>query len=152
MVVRSMRCMRKAASMLALLVASALAQSHDMAPAKAHWSAPEAAAKRANPVPATKASLEQGRQLFKQNCLACHGPTGRGDGPAAASLHPHPADLAIMAGHHPDGDLAWKIANGRGAMPPWKGALSEQQIWTLVTYIRSLSAMESQPSSKEHHH
>jgi hypothetical protein len=25
-----------------------------------------------------------------------------------------------MAAHHPDGDLAWKIANGRGAMPPWK--------------------------------
>jgi len=43
-----------------------------------------------------------------------------------------------MAGHHPDGDYAWKIANGRGAMPAWSGSLTENQIWDLVNFIQSL--------------
>ena len=113
---------------------------HDMGAAQAHWSAPPQAAKRRNPVPSNTASIEQGNKLFQANCASCHGPLGRGDGPTAASLNPRPADLAAMAGHHPDGDLAWKIENGRGAMPPWKGSLSENQIWTLVNYIKSLGA------------
>lgn len=123
-----------------------------VAAAQEHWSAPDAAAKRRNPVPTNAASLEQGRQLFKQNCVACHGPEGRGDGPAATSLKPHPADLAMMAGHHPDGDLAWKIANGRGPMPPWKGSLSEDQIWFLVTYIKTLRATPGMRHDMEHDH
>ena len=133
------------------ILAAALACA---AAAQEHWSAPAAAAKRRNPVPATAASLDQGRQLFKQNCIACHGAEGRGDGPAAASLKPHPADLAMMAGHHPDGDLAWKIANGRGAMPAWNKTLSEDQIWMLVSYIKTLSAPPNsgEGTKHEHHH
>jgi mono/diheme cytochrome c family protein len=115
------------------------------------WSAPAAAAQRHNPIPSNAASIEQGRGLFKQYCVSCHGPAGRGDGPAAASLKPRPADLAMMAGHHLDGDLAWKIANGRGAMPPWKGSLSDNQIWTLVNFIKSLPATDSRHGNMEHH-
>jgi mono/diheme cytochrome c family protein len=47
-----------------------------------------------------------------------------------------------MAGQHPVGDLAWKIENGRGVMPAWKGILSESQIWDLVNYIKSLGREE----------
>jgi mono/diheme cytochrome c family protein len=43
-----------------------------------------------------------------------------------------------MARHHPDGDLAWKIAEGRGAMPGWKQILPEKNMWDLVNFIRSL--------------
>ena len=120
--------------------------------AQEHWSAPEAAAKRRNPIPTNAASLEQGRQLFKQNCIVCHGAEGRGDGPAAASLKPQPADLAIMAGHHPEGDLAWKIANGRGAMPAWNKTLSEDQIWMLVNYVKTLRAPPGSPQGTGHGH
>jgi mono/diheme cytochrome c family protein len=139
----------KAAWILAVAFTGAAAQS---AAHEEHWSAPAAAAKRKNPVSASLASIEQGKQLFAQNCASCHGPAGRGDGPAAAALKPQPANLAIMAGHHSDGDLAWKIANGRGAMPPWKGMLSENQIWILVNYIKSLPRTDGQPRHKESHH
>ena len=124
------------------------------AAAEDHWSAPAVAAKRRNPMPTDAASLEQGRQLFKQNCIVCHGPEGRGDGPAAASLKPLPADLAMMVRHHPDGDLAWKIANGRGAMPAWEGTLSEDQIWMLVNYIKTLRVPSGLPqgTGHDHHH
>ena len=36
-----------------------------------------------------------------------------------------------------DGEIFWKLSNGRGAMPPWK-SLPEKERWELVSYIRSL--------------
>ena len=45
-----------------------------------------------------------------------------------------------MAPHHSDGDLHWKIAKGRGEMPGWEEVLSEEQIWMLVHYMKSLPA------------
>lgn len=103
-----------------------------------HWMAPAAAAQRRNPVAADAASLARGKKLFQQHCASCHGPEGRGDGPAAAALDPRPVNLAAMAGHHADGDYAWKIENGRGAMPAWKGVLTANQIWDVVNYIQHL--------------
>jgi len=104
-----------------------------------HWNAPSEAAQRENPVPATAESIEKGRELFMQNCVICHGTDARGTGPAAAGLDPKPADLVVMGGHHPDGDLAWKIEHGRGPMPGWEDRFSDTQIWHLVNYIQSLS-------------
>lgn len=101
-----------------------------------HWMAPEKDAKRSNPVKADKASVARGKKLFQVNCASCHGSGGKGDGPAGKALKPKPADLAAMAGRHPDGDFAWKIAEGRGAMPTWKAVLSEKQIWDVVNYLQ----------------
>lgn len=111
----------------------------DMAAMHGHWMAPEAAARRPNPVKANNASQVRGKKLFAANCASCHGRAARGDGPAGAALNPKPADLVTMAGQHPDGDFAWKIAEGRGAMPAWKQALKDEQIWDLVNYIQGLA-------------
>ena len=105
-----------------------------------HWMAPPAAAQRANPVKATSASIARGKKIYAANCASCHGANGAGDGPAGKALNPKPADLAAMAPHHPPGDLAWKIENGRGAMPPWKDTLKPTQIWDVVNYLQSLAA------------
>lgn len=107
--------------------------------ANAHWMSPPAAAKKPNPVKSDPASIDRGKKTYFQNCASCHGAKAKGDGPASAALKPKPADLTVMAGMHPDGDFAWKIANGRGAMPAWKGILSQTQIWELVNYIQNLN-------------
>ncbi|WP_294946526.1 cytochrome c [Sulfurivirga sp.] len=112
--------------------------SHDGGHGDSHWTAPPEAQKLQNPMHRTKDTLSVGRKLFGQNCASCHGPYGEGNGPAAASLNPKPANLRAMAGQHPDGDFFWKIANGRGSMPAFKGRLTDAQIWQLVTYIQSL--------------
>ena len=104
------------------------------------WNAPEEAAQRQNPVSKDAAAIERGQKLFQQLCANCHGKTGQGDGPLAAALKPEPANLAERAGHHPDGDFAWKIANGRGVMPGFKDQLQENQIWELTHYIQSLKS------------
>jgi mono/diheme cytochrome c family protein len=102
------------------------------------WKAPKEAAERKNPVPKDAAAVERGQLLFEQFCANCHGKSGQGDGPVAAALNPRPANLAERAGHHSDGDFAWKIASGRGSMPAFKNQLTENQIWDLAHFIQSL--------------
>lgn len=112
-----------------------------------HWMAPKDAARRSNPVKSNNASRTRGKKLFAANCASCHGASARGDGPAGAVLDPRPADLTVMAGQHPDGDFAWKIAHGRGPMPAWSGQLSEKNIWDLVNFIQGLAG-----PGKNHQH
>ena len=66
-------------------------------------------------------------------------PGGKGDGPAAAALPPpKPANWTSAAVQkETDGEIFWKMSNGRGAMPPWKH-LPEKDRWELVNYIRTL--------------
>jgi mono/diheme cytochrome c family protein len=116
----------------------------------AHWMSPEKESARVNPIKRDKDSIARGAALYEKNCAACHGAKARGDGPAGKALNPKPADLKKMSGGHPDGDFAWKISIGRGAMPGWKGSLSENQIWDLVNYIQSLSATKGHGMTKGH--
>ena len=88
--------------------------------------------------------IERGKKLFLKNCAVCHGNTGQGDGPASKALNPKPSDLVKGAGHHSDGDIAWKIANGRGPMPGWEKTLSENDIWDLVNFVQSLKPLGPQ--------
>lgn len=134
-----------AAPVLAMLVASGAVladagHAHESASRRGdkRWTAPPEAARRGNPVPADSFSRERGRRLFEANCAGCHGPSGGGDGPAATRLEVLPADLRAMAQQYTDGDFAWKISTGRGAMPAWQGILAESQIWDLVNFVQSL--------------
>jgi mono/diheme cytochrome c family protein len=94
-----------------------------------------------NPVPADQRSLTDGFQLYQANCAVCHGATGHGDGPQAASLTPKPFDLTVHVGLHPDSQLYDWITNGipGTAMPPWKSQLTDQQRWDILNYLRTLS-------------
>jgi mono/diheme cytochrome c family protein len=90
-----------------------------------------------NPIPPTQDSIERGRALFQTNCVACHGQSGRGDGPAAATLLVKPADLTEHAQLHPDADLFEWISNGKNqAMPAFSGKLSENERWHIINFIR----------------
>ncbi|MEO8164403.1 MAG: cytochrome c [Betaproteobacteria bacterium] len=99
-----------------------------------------------NPIPRTAESIARGRQLFQQDCAVCHGPQGRGNGPAAAALTNPPEDLATIAQPpiFPDGVVVYRIANGKGTMPAFKSVLSENEQWDLLNFIRSLA--RAQPS------
>ncbi len=102
-----------------------------------HWAAPEEAVKRPNPTAPGEPSVARGRRIFAELCVSCHGKDLRGKGRLAADLERRPADLLVMAPRHSDGELAWKIAEGRGPMPGWKDSLSGAEIWDVVNYVKS---------------
>lgn len=108
-----------------------------------------------NPLPATPAVIGRGREVYMEHCAACHGPAGRGDGPASAGLLPPPADLTgVHARQHTDGDLYWWITNGieGTAMPAFRERLSEEERWAVVHFIRRLGKESGYESGKESGH
>ncbi|MFQ5828909.1 MAG: c-type cytochrome [Candidatus Methylomirabilia bacterium] len=106
--------------------------------AQGKWDAPADAKKIKNPLPKSKKVLKKAKKVVQTNCVPCHGPKGLGDGPAAAALPVKPANWTTAAVQSlSDGELFWKITNGRGPMPPWKH-LPEKDRWAVVHFIRSL--------------
>lgn len=95
----------------------------------------------ANPVRATTASVDAGRQLFGAHCAECHGADARGGGPTGRTTEVPPPSL--VSGHlsfHTDGDIYYWISNGLpGGMPAWQGRLTEHDRWNLVNYLRALN-------------
>lgn len=93
-----------------------------------------------NELAVVSSDAEAGKALYENFCLSCHGPTGKGDGPAAATLQPRPADLAALLQTHDDKYLAARISEGKEgtAMVAWKNALSDAQIGQIVAYLRTL--------------
>jgi mono/diheme cytochrome c family protein len=105
---------------------------------QAPWNAPDVEKAKKNPVAKDAKAVEQGKKSAQVNCVSCHGAGGKGDGVAAAALNPKPADwTSAKVQTESDGELFWKISNGRGAMPPWKH-LPENERWALIHFIRSL--------------
>jgi mono/diheme cytochrome c family protein len=106
--------------------------------AQTPWTAPESEKSKKSPIAASHKVAEQGEKVAKVNCVSCHGKSGKGDGAAAAALNPKPADwTSKKIQGESDGELFWKITNGRGAMPAWRH-LSENDRWALVQHIRTL--------------
>lgn len=102
------------------------------------WVAPSRAAKKPNPVPVSLASLAKGKALYTAECAACHGDSGRGDGPKAGSLEQKPRDLASPEiTSQSDGAIFWKLAEGKAPMPNY-AKLSEEERWNIINYMRSL--------------
>ena len=99
---------------------------------------------KAGAAPAGNAAA--GREVHVANCAKCHGPGGKGDGPAGKLLKTKPADWTDKAkmGKLSDSDLFNVIKGGGKAvgksvlMPAWAGKLSDDQIRDVIAFIRSL--------------
>lgn len=87
-------------------------------------------------------SIARGAPFYMQNCIACHGVSGRGNGPLAGKLPIRPADLTeshLFA--HKVGEMYWWIGNGKsGVMPGFADKLSSEQRWDLVNFLLARAA------------
>lgn len=81
-----------------------------------------------------------GDKLFQTNCQMCHGARGHGDGPAGEALDPKPKNLAAFQKSAGDDYLFWRVNEGKPgtSMVAWKGVLTDDQIWKIVSFIRTL--------------
>ena len=101
---------------------------------------------RANPLESNRDNRKAGRKLYEDlsdpSCVVCHGKKGDGLGPLSGQFDPPPRNFACAetVDGVPDGQLHWIIKNGSPgtAMPPFD-YLSDEEIWQLVIYLRSLT-------------
>lgn len=101
---------------------------------------PAAAAAKASPE-----SIANGEVLYKRSCQMCHGPAGKGDGPAAKTLKgklPDLTDKALMA-KESDADIHELVSNGKkseiGNMPAMAKRLKPEEITDIINYVRTLA-------------
>jgi mono/diheme cytochrome c family protein len=106
------------------------------------WQLPPDAEEKKNPLPAEAKVLNTGKAIFKDKCAKCHGATALGDGPDADPDHREHMNLTDpkFADRNADGVVFYKVSNGRRRpkMPAFKEELTEQQIWSVVTYVQTL--------------
>ena len=98
-----------------------------------------------SPLPLSAEVQAKGKTLYegRATCITCHGQTGGGDGPLAASLDPSPRNFHHHGfwRHRTEGELFWVIKYGvpGTAMIGFGDQLSDEEIWTIVQYERSFS-------------
>ena len=95
-----------------------------------------------NPLQPTKETQTDGREAFSHYCAACHGLDGQNSGVPFADRMSPPVPLlnSMKIQSYTDGQLKWVIDNGiwPSGMPGSKGILSDDEIWSIVVYIRHL--------------
>ncbi len=104
---------------------------------------PEQYADLNNDLPASLINISEGKRLYQNQCYACHGEFGKGDGLSGEQLNPRPANLGFTRRLPLDTDtfFFWTISEGGKAigtaMPEFGTKLSAEEIWQIVHYINT---------------
>src|ERR1035437_1941638 len=95
-----------------------------------------------NPIAYSARSETDGKEAFTHYCVACHGMDGQNTGvPFADRMAPPvPSQASVDVQNYTDGQLKWVIDYGiwPSGMPGSKGILSDDEIWSIVVYLRHL--------------
>ena len=103
------------------------------------WQAPPEALSLSNPFKGKPEAIRIGESYYNQRCADCHGKRGYGNGPMSRGIRKPPTNLASrMVQANTDGELFWKITNGRSPMPANRVRFDDDQRWYIVTFLRSL--------------
>jgi mono/diheme cytochrome c family protein len=101
------------------------------------WVVPDDQKNSVNPQEYNLANVKKGKELYLKNCKSCHGDPGKNN---VLPLVPPPVDFASEKMHkNTEGEMYYKITNGRGAMPQFKSTISDDDRWRLVDFIMNFS-------------
>ena len=109
--------------------------------AQKNWVVPEYSKGLKNPFAGNNKATAEGKVIYEQMCVLCHGLTGKGNGEAALSMERKPANFLALKNiqNETDGEIFWKITAGKPPMSSYDELLTEDQRWQLVNYIRELN-------------
>ncbi len=95
-----------------------------------------------------KLHVANGRRVYYENCVFCHGDNLKGNGIFAYGLEPIPANFSdpTTIAMLQESYLFWRIAKGgpglpqesfpwASAMPAWEKFLSEEEIWDVILFL-----------------
>jgi hypothetical protein len=101
------------------------------------WAVPEDKRGKLSPFMFDDVTRKAGERLYTINCISCHGTPGKGN---FLNLVPPPGDPETdKIQHNSDGEIFYKVTNGRGLMPSFKNTLSSNDIWNLISFLRSFN-------------
>jgi cytochrome c oxidase cbb3-type subunit I/II len=103
------------------------------------------------PIAGTVEQYNKGHALFNVYCAQCHGKDGKGDGPASIAtsggyIQPEPANFEESGNDFTKyGRYVWKVKEGVETtnMPPWKAALTNEDIYQLVFYVQGFASADN---------
>jgi len=105
---------------------------------------------RKNPLAVTAQNMSEGLQVFRQNCIVCHGAAdGKKSNIAYGFYVPSPQFASDGAEDDPEGSTFWKIHQGirYSAMPAFMHALSDTQIWQVTMFLKHMDALPKETAS-----
>ena len=109
-----------------------------------------------NPLPDTAETRADGKEAFSHYCVACHGMDGQNTGvPFAEHISPPIPSLASReVQSYTDGQLKWILDYGisPSGMPGSKGTLNDDELWSIVIYLRHLPPAGSQGTPEMYKH
>jgi mono/diheme cytochrome c family protein len=109
-----------------------------------------------NPLPSDPSTIDEGKEAFSHYCVACHGMDGQNTGvPFVDRMSPPVPSLASdSVQKYTDGQLKWVIDYGiePSGMPASKGMLSDEEIWSIVVFLRHLPPAGSQGEPEMYSH
>jgi cytochrome c553 len=101
-----------------------------------------------NPLPSDANTWADGKEAFSHYCVACHGMDGQNTGvPFVDHISPPiPLLSSKEVQSYTDGQLKWILDNGisPSGMPGSKGTLSDDELWSIIVYLRRLPPAGSQ--------
>ena len=110
----------------------------------AQWVIPAEAGLDSNKVEITPKSLTVGKTIYNKNCASCHGKKADGMG-----LMKSPSFIADSFQVQKDGVIFYKISTGKDQMPPFQSTLKEEEIWSVINYLRVLVNPSAIPPAKD---
>ncbi|HTW88403.1 MAG TPA: c-type cytochrome [Candidatus Binataceae bacterium] len=103
-----------------------------------------------NPLKETPANLAHGKELFLNTCEPCHGENADGNGPVAHLLQHKPTNLTTgISKNLPDGYIYGYIRNGGIWMPSYDDAMSSNERWDVIMYVRSMQAKAAEAAKNK---
>ncbi|OFV98681.1 MAG: hypothetical protein A3H94_04130 [Acidobacteria bacterium RIFCSPLOWO2_02_FULL_60_20] len=107
------------------------------------------AAEIPNPLTPTETNLAEGRQLYEKQCAFCHGLDGAGSGRSRVQFYPPVPSLVPPPNQLTDSQMHFVVQRGirYTAMPSFAKALSEDQIWKVMLWVRQLPEPQSEGES-----
>lgn len=104
-------------------------------PIYSQWEVPEKKQKANAPFIFSRQTVKSGKAIYYKHCSSCHGDLGKANFQA---LSPSPGDLSLeKARNNTDGELFYKISTGKGLMPVFQNAITDDEKWQVISYIRN---------------
>ena len=101
------------------------------------WVVPDDKRGKLSPFSFNDETRKAGERLYTINCMSCHGSPGKGNYINLVPPSGDPATEKIQ--HNSDGEIFYKVIMGRGPMPSFKNALVTNDIWNIISFLRSFN-------------